>query len=110
MFIFQTDAKMFFFSQPINLHKGFDRLTAIVENQLTIEFNSKTYFLFCNRKKDRIKILYLDGDNLAIWCKRISGTLTFKYSDTVIVFDEKCFTEFLNKTRSRAYRGINRAS
>jgi hypothetical protein len=108
MFVFQEDAKMFFYSQPTNLHKGFDRLTAFVQNELAIEFNCKTYFLFCNRKRDRIKVLYLDGNNLAIWCKRISGTLVFKYTDTTIVFEQKSFSEFLNKTCSKSYRGLSK--
>lgn len=106
MFFLQSNAQIHFYCSPVNLHKGFDRLTAIVQNELDVEFNSHTYFLFCNAKKDRVKILYLDGSNLAIWCKRLDGTLTFKYSGETIVFDLKSFLIFLEKITFRRRRRL----
>ena len=101
MLFFKDNAKMIFYTKPVNLHKGFDRLTAIVQNELGLELVPDLYVLFCNRKRDIIKVLYHDGENLAFWCKRIGCTLTFKYEDAVITFDEKGFVDFLNKRCSR---------
>lgn len=108
MFLVQDDAKIIFYSKPINLIKGIDGLTGIVQSELGIEPDSKTYFLFTNVKKNRFKILYKDGANLAIWFKRFEGTLKFRYSGEIIFFDKSSFLDFLSKTVSRSYRRVEK--
>lgn len=101
MFQIRNAARMFFFTQPVNLHKGFDRLTVIVQTEMNLDITEETYVLFCNRKKNRVKVLYRDGNNLAIWCKRLSGSLVFKSDEKILMLDQNDFVEFLNNTRSR---------
>lgn len=109
MFLFLEDAKMIFYSKPTNLNKGFDALTAIVQTELRdFEFNSRTYFLFCNRKRDRIKVLYMHEGNLAIWSRRLNGTLIFKYEDKPRIFDHNSFDDFLRKMCFRNQRVIEK--
>lgn len=109
MFLLSENARMIFYPKPTNLNKGFNSLTAIVQTELRdFEFDSKTYFLFCNTKRDRIKVLYLDGSNLAIWSKRLDATLMFKYGEKAIIFDQNSFDDFLRKMCFRKHRGLRK--
>ena len=65
-------ARIFVCQQPTDLRKGFQGLSAIVTDSLEEELANNTYFAFINRGRDRIKILYFDGDGLAIWQKRLA--------------------------------------
>jgi len=64
-------ARIFVCHQPIDLRKGFHGLSTIVTDFLEEDLISNAYFAFLNRNRDRIKILYFDGDGLAIWQKRL---------------------------------------
>ena len=54
-----------------DLRKGFDGLCGLVTSQLKQDPLSGTLFLFVNRRRDRMKVLYWDGDGLAIWYRRL---------------------------------------
>ena len=64
-------SRIFVCHKPTDLRKGFQGLSAIVTDFLKEELISNAYFAFLNRSRDRIKILYFDGDGLAIWQKRL---------------------------------------
>ena len=53
---------------PADLRKGYDGLArdAVGEDPL-----SGHLFVFANRRRDRIKVLYWDRDGYAIWMKRL---------------------------------------
>ena len=53
------------------MRKGFDGLSAIAVAHLGEEPTSGHYFIFRNRRGDRLKILYWDGDGMAVWYKRL---------------------------------------
>jgi hypothetical protein len=98
MFRLLDNAIVIFYSKPVSLIKSIDALTAVIQVEMGMQPDSGIYFLFCNVKKDRFKILYKDGDNLAIWFKRFSGSLKFEYSNEIEIFDKDGFLKFLNKT------------
>jgi transposase len=54
-----------------DMRKGFDGLCGLVTSQLTLDPLSGSLFLFINRRRDRMKVLYWDGDGLAIWYRRL---------------------------------------
>ncbi len=64
------------YTQPADMRKSFDGLSGIVRSELGREPDDGSLFLFINRRRDRIKVLYWDGDGFALWYKRLeSGTL-----------------------------------
>lgn len=64
--------RVFAHMPPTDLRKGFDGLSGIVATAFGLDPTSGHLFLFFNRRRDRIKILYWDrGDGLAIWYKRL---------------------------------------
>jgi len=71
MLAFSGNAKIFLCKEPIDLRKGFEGLGMIVESLFGETVTGGAYFAFLNRQKDRMKVLYWDGDGLAIWYKRL---------------------------------------
>ena len=63
--------RVFLCTRPTDLRKGFDGLSGLVQECFSQDPLSGHLFLFLNRRRDRIKILYFDRDGLAIWYKRL---------------------------------------
>jgi hypothetical protein len=101
MFYIPDNAKIIFYSKPISQLKGIDGLTSVIQNEMDLEPQDDHYFLFCNTKRDRFKILYKEGDNLAIWFKRFKGTLGFSYTHQIVIFNKQGFLDFIGNTSSR---------
>jgi transposase len=63
--------RVFLHSPPTDLHEGFEALSGLVTTAFSQDPTSGHLFLFVNRRRDRLKILYWDRDCLAIWYKRL---------------------------------------
>ena len=49
-----------------DMRKSIDGLCAVVEEQLKLDPTSSSLFLFCGRRRDRIKALYRDADGFVL--------------------------------------------
>jgi transposase len=56
---------------PTDMRKGFDGLCGLAEHVLKQDPLSGHLFVFRNRSRDRLKVMYWDNDGLAIWYKRL---------------------------------------
>ena len=63
--------RVFLHATPTDLRKGFDALSGLVTTAFSQDPTCGHLFLFVNRRRDRLKILYWDRDGLAIWYKRL---------------------------------------
>jgi transposase len=63
--------RVFLHTPATDLRKGFDALSGLVTTAFSQDPTSGHLFLFVNRRRDRLKILYWDRDGLAIWYKRL---------------------------------------
>jgi transposase len=68
-----TDARIFFCLTPTKMTYSFDSLMNQAEKIFARNPLSGHLFLFLNRDRDRIKILFWDQDGFCIWYKRLEA-------------------------------------
>jgi IS66 Orf2 like protein len=98
-------SKIIFYPKPINFHKSFDSLMYLVSTELSVELVPNLFVLFANPRKNRIKILYNDGQHLLLLALRFEYALYFSFQEGV-VFDAVSFNKFINTVNPR--RRVNR--
>lgn len=63
---------------PTDMRKSFDGLSALAREHLKQDPLSGAWFVFRNKRADKLKLLYWDGDGFAIWHKRLeTGSFEF---------------------------------
>lgn len=61
---------------PTDMRQSFDGLSGLVRSAFGQDPRDGSWFLFVNKRRDRLKLLLWDRDGLVIWAKRLeSGTL-----------------------------------
>ena len=70
MFGLSAAVRVYVAIEPADMRKSFDGLAALVSGGLTLDPLSGHLFVFVNKRRDRIKILYWDRDGLAVWAKK----------------------------------------
>ena len=71
MFGLSAAVRVYLATQPADMRKSFDGLAALASGSLTLDPFSGHLFVFVNKRRDRIKILYWDRDGMAVWAKRL---------------------------------------
>jgi transposase len=80
------NARIFLYQDPISMRKSFEGLSAAIEKIFPEELTIGSYFVFLNRKKDHMKVLYWDADGFAIWYKRLEkGSFSCKGSEKIMI-------------------------
>ena len=55
----------------VDFRKSINGLVVVVEQQLELSPLSDALFIFSNKKRDKLKILYWDKTGFALWYKRL---------------------------------------
>ena len=64
-------ARIYLYHPPVDMRRSFDGLMSIVQAEFEQDIRQGDLFLFINKRRDRIKILWWDDDGLAIFMKRL---------------------------------------
>jgi transposase len=57
--------------EAVDFRKGINGLAALVEEALGLDPFSEQLFVFCNRARDRVRILYWERNGFCLWQKRL---------------------------------------
>ena len=71
MLSFTGSLKAFLAVEPADLRKSFNGLHALVTETLGEDPRTGALFVFCNRRRTRLKILLFDGTGLWVCTKRL---------------------------------------
>lgn len=58
-------------SECVDFRKSINGLAGLVEAELELSVLSGALFVFCNKGKDKLKLLYWDNTGFALWYKRL---------------------------------------
>lgn len=67
--------------QFVDFRQSINGLSALVETELELNVLSGAVFVFCNKGRDKLKILYWDNTGFALWYKRLDND-KFKWPKT----------------------------
>ena len=81
MLITGGTTRVFLAAGVTDMRKSFDTLATLVAHDLGDDPTSGNVYVFCNRRRDRIKCLHFDGSGFWVSAKRLEQG-TFKWPTT----------------------------
>lgn len=69
--LFMGECKVFLCVQPTDMRKSYEGLSALTQSVLHQDPLSGHVFVFMNKKRDRVKLLYWHLNGFCLWQKRL---------------------------------------
>jgi len=63
--------KIYLHREPVDFRKSINGLMIIVEQDMSLSPFSQAVFVFCNKARDKLKVLYWDQTGFCLWYKRL---------------------------------------
>ena len=67
------NTRIYVYRPAADLRKSFDGLTGLVRSAFQSDPRDGSWFLFFNKRRDRLKILAWEPDGFSIWYKRLES-------------------------------------
>ena len=74
MKMFVEPADIYLYMDIVDFRKSINGLIVVVEQDMGLNPFRDALFVFCNKKRDKVKILYWDKTGFALWYKRLGAT------------------------------------
>lgn len=71
MKMFVEPADIYLYMDIVDFRKSINGLIVVVEQDMGLNPFRDALFVFCNKKRDKVKILYWDKTGFALWYKRL---------------------------------------
>ena len=65
------DMVIFLHRHPVDFRKAINGLSLIVQEELTLDPYGNSLFVFINKSRNRIKLLYWERNGFCLWHKRL---------------------------------------
>lgn len=65
------DVPVYLHRAPVDFRKAINGLSIIVDNSMGQNIFDAGLFVFCNKKRDKLKVLYWDETGFCLWHKRL---------------------------------------
>lgn len=96
------------------MRKSYNGLSALVKHKLLEDPLNGQLYVFINRRKTQMKILYFDVSGYAIWSKRLEqGQFVTRHKDAIkhgITFAElQCLLEGIDVSGARHFKRYQRS-
>lgn len=115
MLRFDGSVRIWLCTEPTDMRKSFNGLSALVKHKMKADPLSGQLFVFINRRKTQMKILYFDDSGYAIWSKRLEqGQFVSRHSGAIkqaISFAQlQCLLEGIEIKSARHYKRFSLVS
>src|SRR5690606_22443872 len=65
--------KVYLYPKPVDFRKSINGLAALVELDIKVEVFNPVLFVFLNRTRSQVKILYWERNGFCMWLKRLEA-------------------------------------
>ena len=71
MIFHEPKSRIWLHAKPMDMRKSYQGLKAVVRNEMNSNVLDGDYFVFVNRKKTQLKMLYFDRTGYCLWGKQL---------------------------------------
>lgn len=87
MIAISSTSKIFLCLAPTDMRKSYDGLANLVSSYFSENSLSGDFFVFVNKKRDRLKVLFWDNGGFCLFCKRLEKGRFRLPSDNAALID-----------------------
>lgn len=92
MIRWREDIPVYLHREPVDFRKAINGLSVIVQEAMALSPFEPGLFVFCNKRRNQLKVLYWDATGFALWQKRLERD-KFKWprrhAEAVVVLDHE---------------------
>jgi len=63
--------RVYVYRHPVDMRKAINGLVVLVESVLCLDPFSSQLFVFCNRKRDLVKMVFWERNGFCLWMKKL---------------------------------------
>ena len=73
MFRLDAELRVYLHREPIDFRAGITRLAVLIQEEMRLDPFAPAVYAFCNRRRDRIKLLFFHRSGFVLVLKRLGG-------------------------------------
>ncbi len=66
-----NEVQVYLYSEPVDMRKSMNGLSILVEQEMELLPTMDALFVFCNRGRDKVKLLCWERNGFIVWYKRL---------------------------------------
>lgn len=89
---FDGVTEVYLHRDPVDFRKSINGLVVIVEGGMALSPYQEAVFVFCNKQRDKLKILFWDQTGFVLWYKRLEKAKfkwPRKHTEEIIQIDDE---------------------